>query len=44
VESDLDVDIALNLDGGPSSGLWMPNIATIDSMTSVPAVIAVMSR
>jgi len=44
VESDLDVDIALNLDGGPSSGLWIPNVATIDSMTSVPAVIAVMSR
>jgi uncharacterized protein YigE (DUF2233 family) len=43
-DSDLDVDIALNLDGGPSSGLWIPNVATIDSMTSVPAVIAVMSR
>ncbi|MFN2285420.1 MAG: phosphodiester glycosidase family protein [Anaerolineae bacterium] len=43
-DSDLDVDIALNLDGGPSSGLWIPNVATIDSMGAVPAVIAVMSR
>jgi len=44
VESDLDVDIALNLDGGASSGLWMPNVAQIDSLTAVPVVIAVMSR
>lgn len=43
-ESDLDVDIALNLDGGASSGLWMPNVAQIDSLTVVPVVIAVMSR
>ena len=43
-ESDLDVDIALNLDGGASSGLWMPNVAQIDSLTAVPVVIAVMSR
>lgn len=44
VASDLDVDIALNLDGGASSGLWMPNVAQIDSLTAVPVVIAVMSR
>lgn len=43
-ESDLDVDIALNLDGGASSGLWMPNGAQSDSLTAVPVVIAVMSR
>ena len=43
-DSDLNVDIALNLDGGASSGLWMPNVAQIDSLTTVPAVIAVMSR
>jgi uncharacterized protein YigE (DUF2233 family) len=44
VESDLDVDIALNLDGGASSGLWMPQVAQIDSLAAVPVVIAVMSR
>ncbi len=43
-ESDLNVDIALNLDGGASSGLWMPNVAQSDSLTAVPVVIAVMSR
>ncbi len=42
--SDLDVDIALNLDGGASSGLWMPNGAQLDSLTAVPVVIAVLSR
>ncbi len=44
VESDLNVDIALNLDGGASSGLWMPNVAMIDSLAAVPVVIAVMPR
>ena len=43
-ESDLDVDIALNLDGGASSGLWRPQVAQIDSLAAVPVVIAVMSR
>lgn len=43
-DSDLDVDIALNLDGGASSGLWMPQVAQIDSLTAVPVVIAVMPR
>ncbi|HQE93814.1 MAG TPA: phosphodiester glycosidase family protein [Anaerolineae bacterium] len=44
VEADLDVDIALNLDGGASSGLWMPNGVEIDSLTAVPVVIAVTPR
>jgi uncharacterized protein YigE (DUF2233 family) len=44
VESDPDVDIALNLDGGTSSGLWMPQVVQIDSQVAVPVVIAVMSR
>lgn len=39
--SDLDVDIALNLDGGTSSGLWMRDGPHIDSMISVPVVIVV---
>ncbi len=43
-ESDLDVDVALNLDGGPSSGLWLDadqpmNSVTLDSLSPVPAVI-----
>ncbi len=42
--SDLDVDVALNLDGGASSGLWAPNAAQIDSLIGVPVVIAVTSR
>jgi uncharacterized protein YigE (DUF2233 family) len=43
-ESDLDVDIALNLDGGTSSGLWMSQMAQIDSLAAVPAVIVVIPR
>ncbi|HOU14580.1 MAG TPA: phosphodiester glycosidase family protein [Anaerolineae bacterium] len=43
-DADLGVDIALNLDGGTSSGLWIPNVAMIDSLVAVPAVIAVMPR
>ncbi len=43
-ESDLDVDTALNLDGGASSGLWMPNVVQVDSLAAVPVAIAVMSR
>jgi len=38
-DSDLAVDIALNLDGGPSAGLWMTNGPQIDSLSGVPAVI-----
>ena len=44
VESDLDIDIALNLDGGPSSGLWVPGVATIDSQLPVPAAVFILSR
>ncbi|HOT90250.1 MAG TPA: phosphodiester glycosidase family protein [Anaerolineae bacterium] len=43
-EADLDVDVALNLDGGTSSGLWIPHVAMIDSLTTVPAVIVVLPR
>ncbi len=43
-EADLDVDIALNLDGGTSSGLWIPHAAMIDSLTTVPAVIVAWPR
>jgi exopolysaccharide biosynthesis protein len=41
VESDLDLHIALNLDGGPSSGLWMADGPLVDSLLPVPAVIAI---
>jgi len=44
VESDLDIDIALNLDGGPSSGLWVPGAATIDSLLPVPVAVLVLPR
>jgi hypothetical protein len=44
VESDLDIDIALNLDGGPSSGLWVPGEATIDSLLPVPVAVLVLPR
>jgi uncharacterized protein YigE (DUF2233 family) len=40
--SDLNLDTALNLDGGTSSGLWISAGPQLDSMTSVPAVIAVL--
>lgn len=43
-DSNLDIDVALNLDGGASSGLWIPQVAQIDSLTAVPVVIAVLSR
>ena len=42
--SDLDVDTALNLDGGASSGFWMVDGPQIDSMISVPVVIGVFAR
>lgn len=44
VTSDFDVDIALNLDGGNSSGLWLdegPHPIQVDSYTPIPAVISV---
>jgi exopolysaccharide biosynthesis protein len=47
VESDLTIDVALNLDGGGSSGLWLTTADApiqIDSYTPVPSVIAVERR
>lgn len=43
-ESDLELDIALNLDGGTSSGFWMQQGAQIDSLIPVPSVITVLPR
>jgi hypothetical protein len=46
-KSDLTIDVALNLDGGGSSGMWLTAEkarVTIDSYTSVPSVIAVERR
>lgn len=43
-ESDLTIDVALNLDGGGSTGMWLTAAdtqITIDSFTPVPSVIAV---
>jgi uncharacterized protein YigE (DUF2233 family) len=41
-ESDLDLDVALNLDGGPSTGLWLKadKSVEIDSLVPVPSVIS----
>ncbi|MBU0705099.1 MAG: phosphodiester glycosidase family protein [Chloroflexi bacterium] len=42
--SDLNIDIALNLDGGGSTGLWLNSGETnveIDSRTPIPSVIVV---
>lgn len=42
--SDLELDVALNLDGGTSAGLWIsdgPSSAQIDSFTAVPSVLTV---
>ncbi len=46
-ESDLDVDVALNLDGGPSSGMWLKTdeqLVDINSLVPVPSVISVAYR
>jgi len=41
-QSDLDLDIALNLDGGASTGLWIAGQdSLIDSLAPLPAVIAI---
>jgi uncharacterized protein YigE (DUF2233 family) len=41
-KSDLDVDIALNLDGGTSTGLWTSDpLHNVDSLVPVPAVIVI---
>lgn len=42
--SDLGLDVALNLDGGTSSGLWLrlsPTPLVVDSLVPLPSVIAV---
>jgi uncharacterized protein YigE (DUF2233 family) len=46
-DSDLDLDIALNLDGGTSTGLWLQSSAKsleIASLVPVPSVISVNYR
>jgi uncharacterized protein YigE (DUF2233 family) len=42
--SDLDVDVALNLDGGTSSGFWLADGVQIDSLIPVPVVIGVFPK
>jgi uncharacterized protein YigE (DUF2233 family) len=42
--SDLGVDVALNLDGGTSSGFWMRDGPQVESMIPVPVVVAVVGR
>jgi uncharacterized protein YigE (DUF2233 family) len=47
VESDLDLDAALNLDGGFSTGLWVrayDESVEIDSLVPVPSVISAAYR
>lgn len=44
-ESDLEIDVALNLDGGFSTGLWLAGEGLgINSSAAIPAVIAVEPR
>jgi uncharacterized protein YigE (DUF2233 family) len=46
-ESDLDLDVALNLDGGTSTGLWLnrgEQPVEIDSLVPVPSAISVTYR
>jgi exopolysaccharide biosynthesis protein len=46
-ESDMEIDVALNLDGGPSTGLWLTteeNPVGIDSRAAVPSVISIEPR
>jgi hypothetical protein len=45
--SDLELDVALNLDGGASTGLWLQTedaVLAFDSLVSVPSVLAVYYR
>ena len=37
--ADLGLNVAVNLDGGTSSGLWVKGATAIDSLIAVPAVI-----
>ncbi|MCP4537605.1 MAG: phosphodiester glycosidase family protein [Chloroflexi bacterium] len=46
-KSDLDLDVALNLDGGYSTGLWLQadeRLVDIKSLVPVPSVISVVYR
>jgi exopolysaccharide biosynthesis protein len=46
-ESDMGIDTALNLDGGPSTGLWLAtekNPVGIDSDVAVPSIISIEAR
>jgi hypothetical protein len=44
-ESDLDLNIAVNLDGGPSTGIWLAQPREIiPSQTLLPIVILVYPR
>jgi uncharacterized protein YigE (DUF2233 family) len=42
-ESDLELDVAMNLDGGTSTGLWIRDLENIDSASPIPAVIVIES-
>ncbi len=45
VESDLDLDIAINLDGGPSSGMLLADpVDEVSSLAPLPIVITVRQR
>ena len=45
VDSDLDLDIALNLDGGPSSGMYiLPSGTMFPALYELPIVITVHAR
>ncbi len=46
VASDLEIDVALNLDGGKSSGLWLRGETEfqVDSFVEIPAVILLWKR
>jgi len=42
--SDLGIDVALNLDGGTSSGFWLKGGVQFDSFVPVPVVVGVYPR
>ena len=45
VQSDLDLDVALNLDGGPSSGMLLAEpFEVIPAYSPLPIVITVSER
>jgi hypothetical protein len=44
VVSDLELDAALNLDGGTSSGMMVAGSTGVDSWMKVPAVIVAEAR